>query len=116
MFAEAIEAILKDHCTPQAVRAIEAGSSAAPLAAALEESGFHGLLASEGDGGGNAGWPEFQAVVQLCGGYALPLPLAQTMAARALVRSQDQLPAGLITFAPAIARDADGSLQAALVP
>jgi acyl-CoA dehydrogenase len=116
MFAEAIEAILKDRCTPHAVRAIEAGGSAAPLAAAVEKSGFHALIASEEDGGGNAGWPEFHAVVELCGMYALPLPLPQTMAARALVRSQDQLPTGLLTFAPALSCHADGSMQAELVP
>lgn len=116
MFAEAIEAILKDRCTPQAVRTIEAGGSPAPLATALEESGFHALLAREEDGGGNAGWPEFQAVARLCGSYALPLPLPQTMAARALVRSQDLLPAGLLTFAPALVRRADGALQAEQVP
>lgn len=116
MFAEAIEAVLRDRCTPKAVRAIEAGGSAVPLAAALEESGFHALLAREEDGGASAGWPEFHAVVELCGVFALPLPLAQTMAARALVRTQDQLPAGWITFAPALARGADGSFQAHLVP
>jgi alkylation response protein AidB-like acyl-CoA dehydrogenase len=116
MFAEAIEAILVDRCTPQIVRAIEAGDSAAPLAAALEESGFHALLAREEDGGGNAGWPAFHAVARLCGSYALPLPLPQTMAARALVRSQDLLPPGLLTFAPALVRRADGGFQADQVP
>jgi acyl-CoA dehydrogenase len=116
MFAEAIETILKDRCTPQAVRAIETGGSTAPLATALEESGFHALLAREEEGGGNAGWPVFQAVVRLCGSYALPLPLPQTIAARALVRSQDLLPTGLITFAPALVRQADGTIQAEQVP
>ena len=116
MFAEAIENILQDHCTPAAVRAIEAGASAAPLAATLEESGFHALLASEEQGGGNASWPDFHRVVELCGAYALPLPLPQTMAARALVHAPEALPPGLITFAPHLARRADGRLHAALVP
>jgi alkylation response protein AidB-like acyl-CoA dehydrogenase len=116
MFAEAVESILKDRCTPQAVRAIEAGDSAAPLAAALQESGFHALLAREEDGGGDAGWPEFHAVARLCGAYALPLPLPQTIAARALVRSQDLLPHGLLTFAPALVRQPDGAVRADQVP
>ena len=34
MFADAIESILKDQCTPAVVRAIEGGASAALLAAA----------------------------------------------------------------------------------
>jgi alkylation response protein AidB-like acyl-CoA dehydrogenase len=116
MFAEAIEAVLQDHCTPQAVRAIEAGGSAAALATALEESGFAALLAPEEHGGAAAGWPEFHEVVALCGAHALPLPLPQTMAARALVRSPDALPRGLVTFASTLVRGADGSLQADLVP
>jgi acyl-CoA dehydrogenase len=116
MFAEAIEALLQDHCTPQVVRSIEAGGSAAALAAALQASGFHALLAPEEDGGGNAGWPDFHAIVELCGAHALPLPLPQTMAARALVRSQGEMPAGLGTFAPQLVREQDGSLSAPLVP
>ena len=35
MFADAIESILKDQCTPAVVRAIEGGASAALLAAAV---------------------------------------------------------------------------------
>jgi alkylation response protein AidB-like acyl-CoA dehydrogenase len=115
MFAEAIEAVLQDRCTPQAVRAIESGGSAAALATALEESGFAALLAPEEHGGAAAGWPEFHQVVALCGAYALPLPLPQTMAARALVRSPEALPPGLVTFASALVRGPDGSLRADLV-
>lgn len=116
MFVEAVEALLKDHCTPQAVRAIERGGSAAALAGILRESGFTELLAPEEAGGGGAGWPEFHRVVEVCGAYALPLPLPQTMAARAVVRSREQLPAGLVTFAPRLARGDGGSLHAPLVP
>ena len=116
MFVEALEALLRDGCTPQVVRAIEKGGSAASLAAVLQESGFTELLAPEEDGGAAAGWPEFHRLVELCGAYALPLPLAQTMAARALVRSQGQLPSGMLTFAPRLVQGADGSLQAHLVP
>lgn len=116
MFAEAIEALLKDHCTPRVVRAIEAGAGTQGLAAALQASGFHALLAPEEEGGGDAGWPAFHPIVELCGAHALPLPLAQTMAARALVLVQDQLPQGLVTFAPQIVRTADGALEAAHVP
>jgi alkylation response protein AidB-like acyl-CoA dehydrogenase len=112
MFAEAIEAVLRDHCTPQAVRAIEAGGSPAALAAALEASGFYALLAPEEHGGAAAGWPEFHQVAALCGAYALPLPLPQTMAIRALLRSPQALPDGLVTFASSLTRGADRSLQA----
>lgn len=115
MFAEAIATLLQDRCTPQAVRAIEQGASPAALSTALEESGFHELLAPEDAGGGGASWPDFHRVVELCGAHALPLPLAQTMAARAVVRAQP-LPAGWITFAPWLVREPDGSLRAVQVP
>ena len=116
MFTEAIETILKDQCTPAVVRAIEGGASPAPLAAAIEAAGFYELLAPEADGGAGANWPEFHSVVTLCGSYAVPLPLPQTMAARLLTASGAPLPSGLLTFAPALRREADGSLRADLVP
>ncbi|TFZ02865.1 acyl-CoA dehydrogenase [Ramlibacter henchirensis] len=116
MFAEAISSILDHHCTPAAVRAIEGGASAQPLAAALADAGFLELLASEDHGGGGASWRDFFEVVLLCGGYAVPLPVAQTMATRLLTADPQGLPAGFITFAPALTRRADGFLQASQVP
>ena len=116
MFAEAIASILSHHCTPAAVRAIESGGSAQSLADAIVESGFLELLASEDQGGGGASWPDFFEVVLLCGAWAVPLPLAQTMAARLLVADARSLPTGMITFAPSLAHSADGSLQALHVP
>lgn len=116
MFTEAIAAILDTHCTPAQVRAIEGGASAQPLAAALQEAGFFALLAPEAAGGGGAGWAGFHEVVTLCGARSVPIPLAQTLAARLLVQAQDELPADLVTFAPALLRAPDGALEAPLVP
>ena len=47
MFAQAIEDILQDQCTPAVVRAIEAGGSPLKLWQAIEGAGFLELLASE---------------------------------------------------------------------
>ncbi len=116
MFAEAIESILTSHCTPAAVRAIEGGASPQALATAISEAGFHELLAPEDQGGGGASWSDFFAVVSLCGRHAVPLPLAQTLAARVLVSDPAELPAGLITFAPALTHAPDGSQHALHVP
>jgi len=116
MFAEAIERILDSHCTGATVRAIEAGASAGPLADALEQAGFFALLAPEQAGGGGVGWDDFYPVVVLCGARALPVPLAQTMAARRLVHDAQTLPAGLLSFAPALLRQRDGTLRADQVP
>ena len=55
MFAQAIEDILQDQCTPAVVRAIEAGGSPLKLWQALQGAGFLELLASEDAGG--AGLP-----------------------------------------------------------
>lgn len=116
MFTEAIASIFNHHCSPAAVRAIESGASSQPLTAALEEAGFFELLASEFQGGAGAGWPDFFEVVLLCGARAVPLPLAQTLAARLLTSEPQALPAGCIAFAPVLQRDTDGSLHAPNVP
>lgn len=116
MFAEAIASILAEQCTPAALRAIEGGASPQPLAAAIADAGFHELMAAEAQGGGGAGWREFFDVVTLCGSHAVPLPLAQTLAARAIASNPQELPAGLITFAPSLTRGLDGSLHALHVP
>jgi len=116
MFAEAIESILSSHCTPAEVRAIEGGASPKALANAISEAGFHELLTPEDQGGGGASWSDFFAVVSLCGRHTVPLPLAQTLAARALVAEPARLPTGLITFAPALTHAPDGSQLAQHVP
>lgn len=116
MFVEAIEAILETHCMPEQVRAIERGASPEPLTEALRAAGFLELLAAEDAGGGGMGWPDFHEVVTLCGRYAVPIPLPQTLAARLLVHPGELLPDGLITFAPLLARGDDGSLLARHVP
>jgi alkylation response protein AidB-like acyl-CoA dehydrogenase len=116
MFAEAIEDILTRYCTTEHVRQIEGGASSRPLAQAIADAGFHELLAAEEDGGGDAGWRDFHDIVVLCGAYALPLPLPQTMAVRALSSNHGDVPAGLITIAPLLCRDGDGGVTAAATP
>ncbi|QHE85561.1 acyl-CoA dehydrogenase family protein [Hydrogenophaga sp. BPS33] len=116
MFAQAIEDLLQTHCTPAHVRAIEHGASCQPLASALEDAGFFALLAPEAQGGGDASWRDLHDIVRLAGVWSVPLPLAQTLALRALVEDPQCLPAGAITFASVLRREADGGLLAAQVP
>lgn len=116
MYAQAIEEILKDHCTPAAVRSIEAGASPDALDGVITEAGFLELLAGEERGGADAGWREFHAVVVLCGAYAVPLPLPQTIAARALAEADEGAMPGRIAFAGPLGQAADGTLEARLVP
>lgn len=116
MFAEAIEDILRDRCTPAVVRAIEQGGDAASLWQSFAEAGFLELLRREEEGGAGLPLPELYAVVAQFGRYATPLPLAEAIGARALVDPGVSLPEGPLTLAPALLRKADGSLHAPLVP
>lgn len=116
MFAEALEAILKDHCTPAVVRSIEEGASGLDLWEKIEGAGFLDLLAPESDGGGGLSLAEFYPVLLAIGRHALPLPLAQSMAARALAVDAGELPKGLISMAPGVTEGADGTLVCPLVP
>jgi alkylation response protein AidB-like acyl-CoA dehydrogenase len=112
MFTDAIIALLRGHCTPAVVQSIDQGGDASALSGVLLDSGFLDLLVPETQGGGGASWPEFFGVAQVCGMHALPLPLAQTMAARALLPPGVRASPAWITFAPWLTRDADGALQA----
>ena len=88
-------------CTPAAIRAIESGGEVTPLWDALEESGFgHALLPEAASGSGLAladVWP----VMFSAGRHAVPVPLAQTMLARAWLHAAGRsIEHGSVTFAP----------------
>jgi len=116
MFAEAIEDILKDRCTPTVVRAIEAGGSPVALWESLAGAGFLDLLAPEAESGANLSLAELFPILTHFGRYMVPVPVAQTIVARALIASQFTLPAGMVTLAGSLRRKADGSLTSALTP
>lgn len=116
MFAEAIEEILKDKCTPAAVRAIEAGGSPAALWNAVTDAGFLELLTPEDQGGAMLPLDELFPVLTTLGAYAMPVPLAQSIAARAVLAGRADIPAGMLTLAPASRRTEDGRLTCPLVP
>lgn len=114
MFTEAIEAILVDHCTPAAIRAIENGGSATALWGALTESGFLELMASEEAGGAGLDLDAVFPIFVAMGRHAVPVPAAQRIAARALLGDVAP-PQGLLTLAGHAQRAADGSIGAAHV-
>lgn len=107
MFTEALEDILRDQCTPAVVRAIEVGADPVPLWTAVAGAGFLEVLSSEEDGGAGLPLDELFPIVAALGRHAVPLPIAQSMAARALLPA-GQAPAGLITLAPAVRQTAEG--------
>ena len=119
MFADAARDVLADQCTPQVVRAIEEGGRTAEATTALweqlEATGLADALLSEDAGGAGLGLGQVFGVLEQCGAHALPLPLGETMVARALLAQAGVArPAGSI----ALARGehlANGGLRCALV-
>lgn len=85
LFADAVDQLLRDHCSPKVVRSIEAGQPAEALWSQLENAGFADAMVAEADGGAALGLSQVYGVWSLCGSHALPVPLAETMVARALL-------------------------------
>ncbi len=116
MFAEAIEDILRDRCSSAVVRAVERGDDDQGLWATIADAGFLNLMKPEAEGGAGLGLADVYPIAALCGQHAVPLPLATTLLARALVDDGVALPAEPTTLATALQRGADGSLLAPRVP
>ncbi|SMP78969.1 acyl-CoA dehydrogenase [Noviherbaspirillum suwonense] len=114
MFAEAIEQILKLKCTPAAVRAIEAGGAPTALWTAIADAGFLEMLTPEAAGGAGLPLAELYQVLVTLARYGMPVPLAQSIAARALMQGAEA-PAGMITLAPAL-RITSAGMTCPLVP
>lgn len=119
MFADAARAVLADQCTPGVVRAIEAAGRQAPEAQALwaqlEATGLADAMLPEEQGGAGLGLAQAFGVLEQCGAHALPLPLGETMAARALLARAGQ-PQSAQTIALATGRLlADGGVHCAMV-
>ncbi len=115
MFTEAIEAILVDQCTPAAIRAIENGGPPTALWGALAESGFLELMGSEEAGGAGLALDAVFPIFVALGRHAVPVPAAQSIAARALLGSV-AAPQGMVALAGHARRGADGSVSAGQVP
>ncbi len=99
---DALKQLLTAHCTPQVVRDIEAGQSAEGLWGHIEASGFANALLTEVKGGAGLSLPAAYPLLALCGSFALPVPLAETIVARALLaQAQLDIPPGSISFGQA---------------
>jgi acyl-CoA dehydrogenase len=116
MFAEAIEDILRDHCTPARVRAVDRGDTGTALWERIRQAGFLDLLAGQAEGGAELALPQVLEVMLLIGRYAVPLPLAQSMAARVMAPAGIRLPESPVSMATSAFRRDDGALVCPLVP
>lgn len=85
IYIDALRGVLTDRCTLQAVRDIEGGQSAEALWEAIEESGFADALLPEAEGGAGLSLAEAFPLLELCGAFVVPVPLAETMVARSLL-------------------------------
>lgn len=99
-YSDALDALLRDLCPPATVRDIDDGTPADTLWQPLQETGFADCLLPEEAGGADLPLRDVAAVLHALGGHAMPLPLGQTMVARALLHAAGQaLPAGPIALA-----------------
>jgi len=100
LLIDALTQLLADQCTPAVVRAVEAGGTSATLWQAIEASGFCDALLPEAQGGAGLGLKDAFALFSACGEHLLPVPLAQTQLARALLAQGGlSAPAGAVALA-----------------
>ena len=105
-FTDALRDLLNDQCTLRHVRDIEAGQSARSLWDALESSGFADALLPEAQGGAGLALADAFPLFELCGSFAVPVPLAETMVARALLADAGvKPPSGSIALARLLPQD-----------
>ena len=107
LFTDALEQLLIDQCTPDAVRQLEAQPQADhPLWLAIEASGFADALCPEAQGGAGLALREAYPLIELCGHYAMPYPLAETLLGRGLLAASGlTCPEGALAFARASSDD-----------
>lgn len=103
LLARAAADLFARHATPAAVRAILEGGPADTLWAAVEESGFADALVPEAAGGAGLALAEVLPVLMAAGRAAAPLPLGETMLARAALAGAGlEVPPGPIALAEAL--------------
>lgn len=116
MVSDAADRILREQCTGALIDAAEAGAWPASLWATLVEAGLPLASAPERFGGSELPLAEGLSLLRLAGMHALPLPLAESMLASALLGATtcENLPPGPlipVVAGPAdrvTARDVDG--------
>jgi len=94
-FLEPFERMLGALCPPATVRAIEAGEGGDALWADIAESGFLDALVPEARGGAGLKPAEVSGLWQALGRHAVPLPIGETMIARALLTDTPEGPIAL---------------------
>jgi len=110
--------MLDAAATPATVRAIEHGGSPDALWSEIAESGFLDALVAEEHGGAGLSLADIEPLIEALGARAVPLPVAETMVARALLAQAGvTAPEGPIVLVTSLAQPVSCGLvaQAALV-
>jgi acyl-CoA dehydrogenase len=101
LIEETADRLFGDHVTPRLRAAAEQGSFAAEAWRAVEEAGLPRALVPEEAGGFGMPPAEALGILRMAGKHAVPLPLAETMAASWLLAGAGlSIPDGPLTIAP----------------
>ena len=105
--------MLETAMPPAAVRAVEAGGSAEAMWQEIAASGFLDALVDEAAGVAGLSLAEVCPLIMALGAHAVPLPVADTMVARALLaKAGHAAPDGPIVLASGLAQPVPGALVA----
>jgi len=105
--------MLDDVLAPAVVRSLEAGEAQTPAWQVLEQSGFLDALVAENHGGVGLTLAEVMPLSMALGARAVPLPVAESMVARALIAAAGAVvPDGPIALAAGLAWPVSGALLA----
>lgn len=85
---DAFARLLSDISTPEVIREIESGGSPDALWQQLVDSGFVDAMVAEDAGGSGLGFGDAFSLFFLCGRHALPLAMASSMIAKAVLARQ----------------------------
>ena len=106
MLQDSAGRLFADHFPPRVVAAAERGEWPAEGWAAIEDAGFTRALVSEDAGGYGVSSTEALSILRAAGSHAVPLPLAETMAASWLLSNAGlPIPDGPLSIAPVLAAD-----------
>jgi acyl-CoA dehydrogenase len=110
---EPFSRMLREIATPAAVRGIESGGTPDSMWKELCESGYLDALVASDRGGAGLSLADIAPLIEIIGAQAIPLPVAETMVARALLAENGvAAPEGPIVLAPSLAQPVPCSLTA----
>lgn len=116
MFLEALDKLLADQATGAAVRRMEADGPDTAVWKSIAQAGFFDLMLGEERGGAGLPLTELFPLFQRIGRYGIPLPLAQTIVARAMMPSPDLPSSSVVTLATRLTRPVSGGLYCPYTP